>query len=276
MSDQAPAEPGGAIGWVSHGVVAMTRAAIALAAGSVRGLGAAAQQIAPIVPGPVRSAATVLQHGARRAGAAAATTADAALRRAIRIVVDAALEELDLADIIVQHVDLDEVAAHLDIDAVAARIDLDAIIDRVEVDKVVERVDVDKVIDRVDLDLIADRLDLDRQVARVNIDVAAERIDIDAIAARMDLNDLASRIDPDPLVARANIDAVIARVDLLALAREIIDGIDLPGIIRQSTGALSSDAVKGVRSQSRSADDAVAGFVGRLFGQGDSRAVTST
>jgi hypothetical protein len=38
-------------------------------------------------------------------------------------------------------------------------------------------------------------------------------------------------------------------------------------MIRESTGSLSTEAVHGARVQGMQADDAVAGFVGRLFGR---------
>ena len=49
------------------------------------------------------------------------------------------------------------------------------------------------------------------------------------------------------------------------LRMTIVDGIDLPGIIRDSTGSLASEAVQGVRVQGQHADDAVGQLVGRVF-----------
>ena len=55
----------------------------------------------------------------------------------------------------------------------------------------------------------------------------------------------------------------MAQIDLIGIAQKIVDGIDLPGIIRDSTGSLASEAVHGVRVQGQQADDAVGQLVGR-------------
>jgi len=49
------------------------------------------------------------------------------------------------------------------------------------------------------------------------------------------------------------------------LTNRVIDGIDLPEIIRESTGSVSSDIVHGVRMQGIEADRAVSGVVSRLL-----------
>jgi hypothetical protein len=53
-------------------------------------------------------------------------------------------------------------------------------------------------------------------------------------------------------------------LDVVALAEEVIAEIDLPEIIRDSTGAMASDTLRGVRMHSISGDDAIARAVDRL------------
>jgi hypothetical protein len=53
-------------------------------------------------------------------------------------------------------------------------------------------------------------------------------------------------------------------VDVVALAEEVIAEIDLPEIIRDSTGAMASDTLLGVRMQSISGDEAIARAMARL------------
>jgi hypothetical protein len=53
-------------------------------------------------------------------------------------------------------------------------------------------------------------------------------------------------------------------VDVVALAEEVIAEIYLPEIIRDSTGAVASETLLGVRMQSISGDDAIARAVDRL------------
>lgn len=119
----------------------------------------------------------------------------------------------------------------------------------------------------VDLDLIAEGIDVDAIAGRIDLDAIVRRLDLDALVDTVDLGRQVDRIDVDEIARRLDIDAVIARMDLIELAGNIIEGVDLPDIIRESTGSLSSEAVRGVRSQGMQADDAVAGFVGRLFGR---------
>lgn len=60
---------------------------------------------------------------------------------------------------------------------------------------------------------------------------------------------------------------VRTRVDLVGLANEVVDGIDLQAIIRQSTESVTAEVMTDVRSQGERADDLVSGFVDRLLGR---------
>jgi hypothetical protein len=198
-----------------------------------------------VLAGP--DAVAALAARGREGGAELQRQARGLLRLLVGEVLAAFLETADLTALVRRHVDLDAVAAGLDLDAAVARVDLDAAVARVDLDAAVARVDLDAAVARVDLDAIARRLDVDAVVAGVDLDAIADRLDVDAVAARIDL------------------DAVIARIDLVGLAREVIDAIDLPEIVRHSTGSLTSDTIRGVRIEARQADDAVAGFVDRLL-----------
>lgn len=57
------------------------------------------------------------------------------------------------------------------------------------------------------------------------------------------------------------------RVDLVGLANEVVDGIDLQAIIRQSTESVTAEVMTDVRTQGERADDMVSGFVDRLLGR---------
>jgi hypothetical protein len=128
---------------------------------------------------------------------------------------------------------------HVSLATIVDGLDLDGIIDAVDVDRVAQRLDVAALLDRIDLNaVVRDRVDIDAIVAEV---------DVDAVAARLDL------------------DTIIARLDLPALAQGVIDAIDLPEIIRESSGSMASEAVRGVRMQGIEADDAVNRAVDRLL-----------
>jgi len=207
----------------------------------------------------------------------------AVLRPIIKRVVDAALAELDLTKIVLEHVDLDRVAEALDIDGIVAGVDLDAAVARVNLDAAVARVNLDAAVGRVDLDQIVDRIDVDGIVASVDIGAVVNRVDIESIVNRLDIDgivaevnlqaivdrlDIAAvvaKVDPDPVVSRVNFDAAMSHIDLIGIAQRVVDGIDLPGIIRESTGSLATEAVAGVRVQGQAADDAVGQLVGRVL-----------
>lgn len=187
--------------------------------------------------------------------------ADVLVPRLVREV----LSRLDVAALVREYVDLDRIAELLDVDAVIARADLDRAVGRVDLDAVIDRVDVERVVDRVDLDAIVDRVDLQRVVDRLDLDAIVERVDLDAIAARLDLDAIIDRLDLDRAAARLDLDAIIDRLDLIGLAEDVVTGVDLPGIIRSSTGSMTSEVVSGVRAQGAGADRAVERLVDRLL-----------
>ncbi|WP_420751710.1 hypothetical protein [Rhodococcus sp. O3] len=236
---------------------------LAGAVGSAVGLSV---DLARRLPG-VASALDVLEARGDAALRAADTTVDRVLRIIVRKVVQAALLEVDITAVVRDHVDLDAIAEGIDVGRIVDRVDIDQVVDRVDIDGIVDRVDIDRIVDRVDIDGIAERVDVDRIAARVDIERIIGRVDIDGIAARLDLTPILDRVDIDAIAERVDVDAIIRRVDLIGLAGTVIDGVDLPAIIRESTGTMSTEAVQGVRSQGMRADDAVSGFVGRMFGR---------
>jgi hypothetical protein len=87
-----------------------------------------------------------------------------------------------------------------------------------------------------------------------------------AVLDQLDLTDLVvQRVDLDQVAQHLDIDAIVARIDLIGLAEYIVDGIDLPKIIRDSTGSVASEGVRGVRMQGIEADEALAKFIDRLL-----------
>ncbi|PHX61501.1 MAG: hypothetical protein CK552_00220 [Actinobacteria bacterium] len=87
---------------------------------------------------------------------------------------------------------------------------------------------------------------LDRLVP-IAVNVVVDRIDLTQIVL--------DRVDIDAIVARANMDGIIDRVPMVEIANYIIDEIDLPKIIRESTGGIATDAVNAARLQSLSLDE---------------------
>ena len=99
---------------------------------------------------------------------------------------------------------------------------------------------------------------------------------MDLVLDEMDLNALVSeRVDIDALAAGIDIDAIINRIDLIALADKVIEGVDLPAIIRESTNSMTAEVMTDVRTQGERADDVVAGFVDRMLGREPGKPVTA-
>ena len=102
---------------------------------------------------------------------------------------------------------------------------------------------------------------MDAVVRRADLDAVIDRIDMDAVLDRLDLTGIVlTKVDLDAVVT-----AVLDRVDLIALANDIIEGVDLPRIIRESTGSMASETVQGARMQGVAADEAVSRVVDRLL-----------
>jgi hypothetical protein len=163
-----------------------------------------------------------------------------------RVEVEPVLDNLDLTEIVLQRVDLDAVVrtviTHVDEDEIAT------VVAKVDVNAIAGTLDVDQLLDQMDLTaIVLSRVDLVKVV-----DAVLDRMDLTAIVL--------SRVDLVKVV-----DAVLDQMDLIALANEIIDGVDLPEIIRDSTGSMASETVKGVRMQGIEADQAVGRAVDRLL-----------
>ena len=152
------------------------------------------------------------------------------------------------------------------VDAALDQVDVNQIVaDRVNVEEVVERVDLDAVVQRVDLDRILERIDLNAVVDRLPLDEVIARIDVDDIVARVDLERVVDRIDLDAVASRLDVEAVVRRLDLAAIAREVVDELDLPEIIRESMGSMTTETVGGIRVQSMNADRAISRLVDRVL-----------
>ncbi len=92
-----------------------------------------------------------------------------------------------------------------------------------------------------------------------------------AALASLDLTEIVvSQVDLGRVVdaALAELDlteVVVTQVDVLGLAEYVVNGIDLPAIIRGSTGSVASEGVRTLRLQSVDADETVARLVDRVL-----------
>jgi uncharacterized protein YjbI with pentapeptide repeats len=163
-----------------------------------------------------------------------------------RVDIDALLDRIDLTEIVLTRVDLD-VVVHQVLGG----------LDEAEIASLVAKVDVNAIAGSLDVDVVLDQMDL-TSVVLTRVDLVKV---VDAVLEQMDLTTIVlNRVDLVRVV-----DAVLDQMDLIALANEIIEGVDLPEIIRDSTGSMASETVKGVRMQGIGADQAVDRAVGRLL-----------
>ena len=147
----------------------------------------------------------------------------------VPIVVQEVLTRIDLTEVVRRYVDLDEIVADVDLDAAVARVDIDAAARHVDVYSIIERLELTRIV--------------------------REHVDLDAIVAGVDLDAAAARLD---------VTAVIDRIDLVGIAEDVIEQLDLPEIIRESTGSMASDTIREVRMQGISGDEAVTRAIDRL------------
>jgi len=113
---------------------------------------------------------------------------------------------------------------------------------------------------------VAERLlSVGEQSAKAATNAVLDRvvpIVVRAVLDRVDLTQLIiERVDVDRIIAEANLDEVIDRLPLVDVANYLIDEIDLPQIVRESTGGIASDAVNLLRMQSIDVDQALSRIV---------------
>jgi hypothetical protein len=112
---------------------------------------------------------------------------------------------------------------------------------------------VDAIVSRIDVtDLVISRVDL-----RSVVEAALDQLDLTEIVVQ--------RVDVDRIVARANIDDVIDRVPMIQIADYIIEEIDLPQIIRDSTGGIAIDAFTSTRFSAARTDEFVSKLIDALL-----------
>jgi hypothetical protein len=207
--------------------------------------------------------------GLAERGEEARTSTDGELNQIVAAVVPPVvyevLDSLDLTTLVVERVDIDALVLAVDIAAIIDRVDIDAVVRQLDINAIVRQVDVEAILSQVDVDAIARRIDIDAIVERIDIDAIVSRVDVDAIAKRIDLDAIVERIDIDGVVSRVDVEAIVQRLDLVALAEEVVNGIDLPEIIRESTGSMASEVVRDARMQSIDADVAIARLVDRVL-----------
>jgi hypothetical protein len=249
------------LGRLARGRDAVSRLAAPVTAPAAWAVRAVAGRLPAALDGPLRASGQ-----AQRAAARAAVAS--VLAYLVPRLVGAVLDRLDLTELVVSRVDLDRVAAQLDVEAVLDRLDLtELVVSRVDLDRVAARLDVEAVLDRLDLtELVVRRVDLDRVAARLDVEAVLDRLDLtELVVSRVDLDRITRALDIEAIAYRLDLNALAARIDLVGLAEQVVVGIDLPQLIRDSTGSVASEGIAGMRMQGMEADQALTHFVDRVL-----------
>ena len=249
------------LGGLARGRDAVTRLAAPVTGPAARAARTVADRLPAVLDGPLRARGQIQR-------AAARVAVESWLGYLVPRLVGAVLDRLDLTELVVSRVDLDRVAQGLDIEAVLDRLDLtELVVSRVDLDRVAQGLDIEAVLDRLDLtELVVSRVDLDRVAQRLDIEAVLDRLDLtELVVRRVDLDRVARGLDVEAVAYRLDLTALAERIDLISLAEEVVVGIDLPQLIRDSTGSVASEGIAGVRMQGMEADQAVAHFVDRVL-----------
>lgn len=111
----------------------------------------------------------------------------------------------------------------------------------------------DAIVERLDLTcLVIEQVDLNRVV-----NSALDSLDLTQLVV--------DRVDVAAIVEQADIERIIDRLPVIPLANYVIEEIDLPQIIRESTGGVATDAVNAVRVQGVGADQLVSRLADRVL-----------
>jgi hypothetical protein len=148
---------------------------------------------------------------------------------------------------------------------VRERVDVNAIVEDVDIDRILDRVDIDAVVDRLDIDEIVARVDMERLAREFPVETIVDRLDVNEVAGRLDVNEVADRLDTDRVIARTDLLAIVERLDLAEIAEEVIEEIDLPRLVRESSGIMANETVQTVRVQGMNADRLVSRVVDRVL-----------
>jgi len=111
----------------------------------------------------------------------------------------------------------------------------------------------DAIVSRIDLTgIVLSRVDVHRIVI-----AALDELDLTQIVLE--------RVEVDRIVEATDIDAIVDRVPMLQIADYIIEEIDLPQIIRESTGGIAMDAFTTTRFSAVRSDEFVSRVVDTLL-----------
>jgi hypothetical protein len=91
---------------------------------------------------------------------------------------------------------------------------------------------------------------------------------LELVLAEVDLTKLVrENVNLDALMATVDLDAVVQRINIADIADRVLQTVDVAAIIRESTEAVTSEAIQGVRLRGADADMAIGRTVDRWLGR---------
>lgn len=91
-------------------------------------------------------------------------------------------------------------------------------------------------------------------------------IAVNAVVSRIDINEIVKEhVDVNEIVAQADITPILDRVPMTEIADYVIEEIDLPSLVRESTGGVADGLLGTLRFQAIQTDNFVSQIVDRIL-----------
>lgn len=89
---------------------------------------------------------------------------------------------------------------------------------------------------------------------------------VNAVVSRINLTEIVvHHVDINAIVAKADINPILDRIPMTEIADYVIDEIDLPALVRESTGGVADDILGLLRFQAVETDNFITGVVDRVL-----------
>lgn len=96
---------------------------------------------------------------------------------------------------------------------------------------------------------------------------------VNAVVSRIDINAIVKEhVNVNEIVAQADITPILDRVPMAEIADYVIEEIDLPSLVRESTGGVADGLLGTLRFQAIQTDNFVSDIVDRILFRGRKRA----
>ena len=109
------------------------------------------------------------------------------------------------------------------------------------IDLVVNALDVNELASRIDLNALVGRVDLDAILKKVDVDALLDQVDLNALLARVDLKPILARVDVNDLVQQIDMDALVQKTDLGAVIASSSGGMTMEALDAVRSGAVGLD-----------------------------------